>query len=92
MTPPTIPFGQGVTHAGRKVDLPESYGFENQDPDVTMHDAPPSPRTPENQPLERLQGSQWANLSILLIEEPESYRQAKVSPQWSDWKKAMDDQ
>ena len=29
---------------------------------------------------------------MLLIDEPKSYQQAKVSPQWSDWKKAMDDE
>jgi hypothetical protein len=56
-----------------------------------MLDAPP--RSPSPTPeLEGLEGSQWANLSILLIDEPKSYRQAKVSPQWSDWKKAMDDE
>jgi hypothetical protein len=57
-----------------------------------MRDAPPRPPEPDNQPLEGLEGSQWANLSVLLIAEPKSYQQAKVSPQWSDWKKAMDDE
>jgi len=56
-----------------------------------MLDAPP--RSPSPTPtLEGLEGSQWANLSVLLIDEPKSYQQAKVSPQWSDWKKAMDDE
>jgi hypothetical protein len=54
-----------------------------------MYNARPQPPTPE---LEGLEGSQWANLSLLTLEEPKSYRQAKVSPQWSDWKKVMDDE
>jgi len=57
-----------------------------------MHDAPPRALSPENQPMKELEGSQWANLSVLLIDEPKCYRQAKVSPQWSDWTKAMDDE
>jgi len=92
MTPPPNPFGHVVTRAGRVVNLPECYGFENQGPDVTMYDKPPRPPTPENRPLEGLEGSQWANSSVLLIDEPKTYRQAKVSPQWSDLKKAMDDE
>ena len=32
------------------------------------------------------------DLSVLLIAEPKSYRQAKVSVKWSDWKNAMDDE
>jgi len=88
MTPPSIPFGQVVTRAGRIVNPPDSYGLGN---DATMLDAPP--RSPSPTPtLEGLEGSQWANLSVLLIDEPKSYRQAKVSPQWSDWKKAMDNE
>jgi len=88
MTPPQIPFGQVVTHAGRVVNPPDRYGFGN---DATKLDAPlPSPSpTPE---LERLEGSQWAKLSVLLIDEPKSYRVAKASPQWSDWKKTMEDE
>jgi len=89
MTPPPIPFGQVVTRARRIVNHPDRYGFGH---DATMLDAPPRSPTPENQPLEGLEGSQWANLSVLLINEPKSYRQAKVSPQWSDWKKAMEDE
>jgi hypothetical protein len=55
-----------------------------------MHKAPP--RSPSPTPtLEGLEESQWANLSVLLIDEPKSYRQAKASLQWSDWKKPMDD-
>ena len=92
MTPPPIPFGQVVTHARRIVNPHEHYCFENRGPKVTLCDVPPRSPTPDNQSLERLEGSQWANLSILLIDEPKSYRQAKVSPQWSDWKKAMDDE
>jgi len=92
MTPPLIPFGQDVTHAGRMVSLPDRYGFKNKVPEVTMRDAPPQSPTLENQPLEGLEGSQWANLGVLSIDEPKSYQQAKVSPQWSDWKKAMDDE
>jgi len=57
-----------------------------------MWDAPPQPATPEPQPLQRLEGSQWANLSVLTVEEPKSFRQAKVSPQWSDWRKAMNEE
>jgi len=91
MTPPPIPFGQVVTRAGRVVNPPECYGFEGNAPEASMQDAPPRPPTPEPQPLEGLEGSQWANLSVLTVEEPKSYRQAKVSPQWSDWKKAMDE-
>jgi hypothetical protein len=88
MTPPPIPFGQVVTRAGRVVNPPDRYGFGN---DATMLDAPP--RSPSPTPeLEGLEGSQWANLSVLLIDEPKSYRQAKVSPQRSDWKRAMDDE
>jgi len=41
MTPPSIPFGQVVTCAGRMVNPPEHYGFENQGPEVTMRDTPP---------------------------------------------------
>jgi len=89
MTPPPIPFGQVVTRGGRVVKPPDRYGFGN---DATMLDVPSRPPTPDNQPLEGLEESQWANLSVLLIEQPKSYRQAKVSPQWSDWKKAMDDE
>jgi len=89
MTPPPIPYGQVVTRAGSVVNPPDRYGFGN---DATMLDAPSQPPTPDNQPLEGLEGSQWANLSVLLIDEPKSYRHAKVSPQWSDWKKAMDDE
>jgi hypothetical protein len=88
MTPPPIPFGQVVTHAGRVVNPPDRYGFRV---DATMLDAPPRSLSPTPE-LEGLEGSQWANLSVLLIDEPKSYRQAKVSPQWSDWKKAMDDE
>ena len=75
MTPPPIPFGQVITCARRVVNPPDRYGFGN---DATMLDSPPRPPTPENQPLEGLDESQWANLSVLLIDEPKSYRQAKV--------------
>jgi len=92
MTPPPIPLGQVITRAGRVINPPECYGFENQGPEVTMCDAPPRSPTPENQPLEILEESHWANLNVMLIDEPMSYRQAKVSPQWSDWKKAMDNE
>jgi len=92
MTPPPIPFGQVVTRAGRVVNPTERYGFENQGPKVTMRDAPPRSPTLEIHPLEGLEGGQSANLSVLLIDQPKSYQQAKVSPQWSDWKKAMDDE
>ena len=54
-----------------------------------MRDAPPRRPTPEPQPPEGIEGSQWANLCVLTVDEPKSYRQARVSPQWSDWKKAM---
>jgi len=88
ITPPPIPFGQVITHARRIVNPTDRYGFGNN---ATMLDIPP--RSPCPTPtLEGLEGSQWANLSVLLIDEPKSYRQAKVSPQWSDWKKAMDDE
>jgi len=57
-----------------------------------MRDAPPWSPPPYNQLLEGLEYSQWANFSVLVINQPKSYWQAKVSPpQWSDWKKAMDD-
>jgi len=92
MTPPPIPFGQVVTRAGRVVNPPERYGFGGYATEPSMRDAPPRPPTPEPQPLEGIEGSQWANLSGLTVEEPKSYRQAKVSPQWSDWKKAMDEE
>jgi len=81
MTPPPIPFGQVVTRAGRVVNPPERYGFEGFAPQASMRDAPPRPPTLEPQPLEGIEGSQWANLSVLTVEEPKSYRQAKVSPQ-----------
>jgi hypothetical protein len=88
MTPPPIPFGQVVTRARRVVNPPDRYGFGN---DATMFDV--LPRSPSPTPeLEGLEGSQWANFSVVLIDEPKSYRQAKASPQWSDWKKAMDDE
>jgi len=93
MMPPPIPFGQVVTCARRVVNLPGCYGFEGYAPEASMRDAPPRPpTTPEPQPLEGLEGSQWANLSVLTVEEPKSYRQARVSPQSSDWKKAMDEE
>jgi len=91
MTPPPIPLGPVVTRAGRVVNPPERYCFEGYAPEASMRDAPPRPPTPEQQP-EAIEGSQWANLSVLTVEEPKSYRQAKVSPQWSDWKKAMDEE
>ena len=69
MTPPPIPFGQVVTRAGRVVNPPDRYRFRN---DATMLDVPP--RSPSPTPeLEGLEGSQWANLSVLLIDEPKSY-------------------
>jgi len=74
------------------VNPPERYSFENKGPKVTMYNAPPQSPTRDEQPLDAPERSQWANLSVLLIDEPKSYRQAKVSPQWSDWKKAMDDE
>jgi len=40
MTPPPIPIGQVVTHAGRVVNPPERYGFENKGAEVIMRDAP----------------------------------------------------
>jgi hypothetical protein len=58
-------------------------------PDVTIHDASPQPPNPDNQPLARLEARQCANLSVLLIDEPKYYQQAKVSSDWADWKKAM---
>jgi len=91
MTPPQISFGQVITGAGRVVNPPEHYGFEGCALEGSMRDAPPQPPTLEPQPLEGIAGSQWANLSVSTVEEPKSYRQAKVSPQWSDWKKAMDE-
>ena len=90
--PPPTPFGQVITRAGRVVNPPERNGFERYAPEASMRDAPPQPPTPEPQPLEGIEGSQWANLSVLTVEEPKSYRQARVSPQWSDWKKAMDEE
>jgi len=57
-----------------------------------MQDAPPRPPTPEPQPREGVEESQWANLGVLTVEKPKSYRQARVSPQWSDWKKATDEE
>jgi len=90
--PPPIPFGQVVTRVGRIVNPTKHYGFDNQAPEVTMRDAPPRSPTPDNQPLEGLAGSQWVNVSVWLINEAKCYRQAKVSPQCSDWKKAMDDE
>jgi len=92
MTPPLIPFGHVVTCAGRIVNPPECYGFGNPGPKVPTRNAPPWPPTSDNQPLEGLEGCQWANLSVLLIDEPMYYRQAKVSPQWWDGKKPMDDE
>jgi len=90
MTPPPIAFGQVVTHAGRVVNPPERYSFKGYAPEASMRDASSQPPTPEPQPLEGIEASQWANLSELTVEEPKSYRQARVSPQWSDWKKEMD--
>jgi len=92
MTPPPIPLGRVVTRAGRIVNPHERYGFEGYAPEASMRDAPTQPPTPEPQPLEGIEGCQWANLSVLTVEEPKSYRQPKVSPQWSDWKKAMDEE
>jgi len=74
------------------VNPPERYGFEGYAPDASMRDAPPRPPTPEPQTLEGIEGSQWANLSVLMVEKPKSFRQARVSTQWSDWKKAMDEE
>jgi hypothetical protein len=79
MMPPPILFTHVVTRAGSIVDSPESYGFENQGPELTMLDVSPGPPTPDNQPLEGHDGCQWANLSVLEIDKPKSYWQAKVS-------------
>jgi len=87
---PPIPFGQVLTRAGRVVNPPERSGFEGYAPEASVRNAPPQPPTPEPHPLEGIEGSQWANSSVQTVEEPKSYRHAKVSPQWSDWKKAMD--
>jgi len=92
MTPSPIPFGQVVTRARRVVNPPERYGFEGYAPEASMWDAPPRPPALEPQPLEGIEGSQWAKISVLTVEEPKSYGQAKVSRQWSDWKKAMDEE
>jgi len=73
MTPPPIPLVHDATHGRRIVIPPESYSFENQVPEVTMRHAPSQSPTPEKQPLEGLEGSQWAYLSVLLIDEPKSY-------------------
>ena len=73
MTPPPIPFGQVATRAGRVVNLPERYGFEGYATEASMRDGPPRPPTPDPQPLEGMEGSQWANLSVLTVEEPKSY-------------------
>jgi len=62
MTPPSIPFGQVVTSAGRVVNPPDRYRFA---PEVSKHDAPPQPPTPEPQPLEGLEGCQRANATVL---------------------------
>jgi len=82
MTPSPIPFGQVIPGVGRIVHPPACYGFEKQGPEVTMRDAPPPLPTLESQPLDGLEGSQWANSTVLLVNEPKSYQQAKVSPQW----------
>ena len=92
MTPPHIPFSQVVTRAGRVVNPPECYGFAGYAPEACVWDAPPQPPTPEPQPLEGIEGSQWVHLSVLMVEEPKSYRQARASPQSSDPKKAMDEE
>jgi len=92
MKPPPIPLGQVVIRAGRVVNPLERYGFDGYAPEASKRDAPPRPPTPEPQPLEGIEGSQWANLDVLTVEEPTSYRQAKVSPQWSDWKNVMDEE
>ena len=47
MTPPQIPLEQVVTCAGRVVNPPERYGFENTDIDATMRDAHPQSQIPE---------------------------------------------
>jgi hypothetical protein len=36
--------------------------------------------------------SEGSFLAAILIDEPSSYRQAKSSPEWSDWKKAMEEE
>jgi hypothetical protein len=69
MTPPPIPFRQIVTRAGGVVYRPDQYGFGNH---ATMLDAPS--RAPNlTLELEGLESSQWANLSILLIDKPKLY-------------------
>jgi len=73
MTPPPIPLGQVVTRAGRVVNPHERDGFKGYAPEASMCDAPPRPPTPEPQPLEGIEESQWANLSVLTVEEPKSY-------------------
>jgi len=55
------------------VNLPERYGFEGYATEASMRDGPPRPPTPDPQPLEGMEGSQWANLSVLTVEEPKSY-------------------
>jgi len=92
MTPPPIPLGQVVTCAGRIVNPPECDGFEGYAPQASMRNAPPQGPTPEPLSLEGIEGSQWANLSVLTVEEPKFYQQAKESPRWSDWTKAMNEE
>jgi hypothetical protein len=55
-----------------------------------MCEVPPPSSTPGNVLLEAPEGRKWVYLRVLLIDEPMSYEQAKVSPQWSDQKKAGD--
>jgi hypothetical protein len=41
---------------------------------------------------EELATIEYGMLSVLDIQEPKTYRQARESPHWPDWKKAMDDE
>jgi len=92
MTPPPIPFGHVVTCAATVVDPPECSCFKGYASEASMWDAIPRPPAQEPLPGEWIEASQWANFSVLTVEEPKSYWQSRVSPQWSDWKKAMDEE
>jgi hypothetical protein len=92
MTRPPCVFGQVITSAGRLVNCTEHYSFKNNSSNVIVLHGPPQHPTTEQQSLEGLKGSQFATLSILLLDHPNSYWQANVSPQWSDWNKAIDDE
>ena len=78
---PPAPPQPTITRIGRVIRPPGPWWIvQPENKSVQMEDAP------EQDDLD------LSLISILLIDEPKSYRQARKSPHWDDWKRAMDDE